>query len=190
MRNELYANASFLCERLYAEVKNEDIKLLLAECYLGEGKAYKAYEILKDCSQNANRYKFALICLKLNKFQEAERALLNRRQARPIQQQESQQSLLSQVPNGAAGLYVLGQVYERQMKRREAVEMYKQALALDPTLWCAFERLCKQQIHQSDPSKIFNESHPSVVKTNQLIREYMMMGSAAQGTTNSVNMSP
>ena len=85
MRNELYANASFLCERLYAEVKNEDIKLLLAECYLGEGKAYKAYEILRDCQQNANRYKFALICMKLNKFQEAERALLNRRQARPLQ---------------------------------------------------------------------------------------------------------
>jgi hypothetical protein len=28
IRNELY--------RLYAEVKNEDVKLLLAECYLGE----------------------------------------------------------------------------------------------------------------------------------------------------------
>jgi hypothetical protein len=36
LRNELYTNASFLCERLYAEVKNEDVKLLLAECYLGE----------------------------------------------------------------------------------------------------------------------------------------------------------
>lgn len=36
LRNELYANASFLCERLHAEVKNEDVKLLLAECYLGE----------------------------------------------------------------------------------------------------------------------------------------------------------
>ena len=75
---------------MYAEVKNEDVKLLLAECYLGEflflflnnigeGKAYKAYEVLKDCVQNANRYKFALTCVKLNKFQEAEKALLNRK---------------------------------------------------------------------------------------------------------------
>lgn len=79
MRNELYSNAAFLCERLFAEVKNEDVRLLLAECYLGEGKAYKAYEVLKDCVQNANRYKFALTCLKLNKYQEAEKALLNRR---------------------------------------------------------------------------------------------------------------
>jgi hypothetical protein len=36
IRNELFTNASFLCERLYAEVKNEDVRLLLAECYLGE----------------------------------------------------------------------------------------------------------------------------------------------------------
>ncbi len=35
IRNELYTNAAFLCERLCAEVKNEDTKLLLAECYLG-----------------------------------------------------------------------------------------------------------------------------------------------------------
>ena len=33
---ELYANAAFLCERLYAEVKSEDVKLMLAECYIGK----------------------------------------------------------------------------------------------------------------------------------------------------------
>ena len=32
---ELYANAAFLCERLHAEVANEEIRLMLAECYLG-----------------------------------------------------------------------------------------------------------------------------------------------------------
>jgi len=36
MSSELYANASFLCERLLAETKNEEVKLLLAECYLGK----------------------------------------------------------------------------------------------------------------------------------------------------------
>lgn len=48
-KNELYANASFLAERLYGQVKNEDVKLLLAQCYCGENKIYKAYEVLKDC---------------------------------------------------------------------------------------------------------------------------------------------
>jgi hypothetical protein len=93
LRNELYSNAAFLCERLFAEVRNEDVRLLLAECYLGEGKTYKAYEVLRDCSQAANRYKFALTCLKLNKFQEAEKALINKRQARPLMQNERQPSL-------------------------------------------------------------------------------------------------
>lgn len=53
---------------------------------IGEGKAYKAYEILKDCANPANRYKFALTCIKLNKLQEAEKALLNKRATRPLQQ--------------------------------------------------------------------------------------------------------
>lgn len=47
LRFELYANASFLCERLMAQVDNEEIRLLMAECYIGEGKAYKAYDVLK-----------------------------------------------------------------------------------------------------------------------------------------------
>jgi hypothetical protein len=50
-----------------------------AYSHIGEGKAYKAYEILKDCQNSQNRYKFALTCLKLNKLQEAERALLNKK---------------------------------------------------------------------------------------------------------------
>jgi hypothetical protein len=41
LRNELYANAAFLCERLFAEVKNEDVRLLLAECYLGNVYFYE-----------------------------------------------------------------------------------------------------------------------------------------------------
>ena len=51
--------------------------------------------------------------------------------------------------------------------------MYKNALQADPTLWCAFERLCRLQIHTIDPSKVFNESHPNVLKTNAVIKEYM-----------------
>lgn len=35
LQDELYSNAAFLCEKLYAEVNNEEVKLLLGECYLG-----------------------------------------------------------------------------------------------------------------------------------------------------------
>ena len=67
----------------------------------------------------------------------------------------------------------MGQVYGHQLKRKEAVEMYKAALNQDPTLWCAFERLCKLQIHTIEPSKVFNENHPNIKKMNQHIKDYM-----------------
>jgi len=160
---ELFSNAAFLCEKLYAqtkETKNEEVKLLLAECYLGifegitikgEGKAYKAYEVLKDCQANANRYKFALVCLKLNKLADAERVLLNKR-AFKNQPGQSEYS----VPNGAAGFYLLGLVCEKQIKIKDAIEFYTKALELDPTLWCAYEKLCK--LNQNlNPKTIFND---------------------------------
>ena len=31
LNNELFDNATFLCERLFAEIDNEDVRLLLAE---------------------------------------------------------------------------------------------------------------------------------------------------------------
>jgi len=70
-----------LCERLFAQVQNEDVRHLLAQCYIGEGKTYKAYEILKDCQSSKNRYKFALACIKLNRYNEAELALTGIRMA-------------------------------------------------------------------------------------------------------------
>ena len=62
---ELYTNAAFICERLLAITNNhssnssghhgsesqssqEDVKLMLAESYIGLGKIYKAYDVLKS----------------------------------------------------------------------------------------------------------------------------------------------
>jgi hypothetical protein len=36
LHNELYSNASFLCERLVAEISNEETRHMLAECYIGK----------------------------------------------------------------------------------------------------------------------------------------------------------
>lgn len=46
---------------------------------IGEGKTYKAYEVLKDAESPSNRYKFALTCIKLGKYEEAELALTGAR---------------------------------------------------------------------------------------------------------------
>jgi len=54
LRYELYSNAAFLCERLLAsfvptDPQIEEVKLMLAESYIGEGKPWKAYEVLREC---------------------------------------------------------------------------------------------------------------------------------------------
>ena len=54
----------------------------LIQLLIGEGKAYKAYEILRDSQLSANRYKLALVCIKLNKLQEAEKVLLNKKMSK------------------------------------------------------------------------------------------------------------
>lgn len=88
---------------------------------LGEGKAYKAYHVLKDCQSAKNRYKFALTCIKLNRYNEAELALTGAKlpqfshfgdafvnQRRHLNLNENQL-----IPNGASGYYLLGYVLEK-----------------------------------------------------------------------------
>jgi len=153
LQNHIYSNAVFLGERLLAEIDCEESRSILAECYMADLKAYKAFHILKDCKSEQNRYKFALVCLKLNKLKEAERALAssassgNNKYLLEITKPEN-------VPNGSHGLYLLGLISEKLQKQNEAKEFYKKALELNPTLWCAYEKLLKLG-ELRDPSEIF-----------------------------------
>lgn len=47
-----------------------------------------------------------------------------------------------QVPNGAAGLYLLGRICRLTNRQAKAAEYYAKALRLDPLLWTAYEELC------------------------------------------------
>lgn len=69
---------------------------------------------------------------------------------------------LKKVPNGAAGLFLLGQVRELMTKHKDAIKNYRQALKLDPTLWCAFERLCALKPEEVDSTKFFTRNHPFI----------------------------
>jgi len=66
------------------------------------------------------------------------------------------------VPNGAAGLYLLGWVRELLTKRSDAIKAYEKALEKDPTLWSAFERLCVLKPHELDVQKYFIEEHEAI----------------------------
>ena len=47
-----------------------------------------------------------------------------------------------QVPNGAAGWYLLGRVNRLTGRPGRAAEFYSRALQMDPMLWVAFTELC------------------------------------------------
>ena len=113
-------------------------------------------------------------CLKLNKLAEAEKVLLDYPNIRSLTIMDSEQ--MKKVPNGAAGLYLLGQVRELQSKRKEAAKNYRKALEMDPTLWCAYERLCVLEPGDSAGS-YFTENHVYIQKLNsEIMREFEVYG--------------
>lgn len=58
-------------------------------------------------------------------------------------------NLIAQVPNGAAGYYLLGRICVASNRHDAAIQYFSAALTLDPLLWCAYEELCNlgEQLH-------------------------------------------
>jgi anaphase-promoting complex subunit 3 len=50
--------------------------------------------------------------------------------------------VLLQVPNGAAGFFLLGKICRLSNRHDAAAQHFHAALMRDPTLWSAFEELC------------------------------------------------
>ncbi|EOY26904.1 CDC27 family protein, putative [Theobroma cacao] len=130
LNNYMRRNAIFLCERLCAEFPSEVNLQLLARCYLNNNQAHSAYHILKGTRTAQSRYLFALACLEMDLFGEAEAALL------PIEE------LSAEVSNGAAVQYLLGIIYRDTDRMKSSVEHFRKALSVDPLFWAAYEELC------------------------------------------------
>ena len=47
------------------------------------------------------------------------------------------------VPNGAAGMYLLGNICRRTNRRRRAIEYYRLSLRIDPLMWTSYEAMCE-----------------------------------------------
>ncbi|KAK1420361.1 hypothetical protein QVD17_21891 [Tagetes erecta] len=131
MRHLLYRNAIFMCERLCSEFPSETNLQLLAACYLQSNQAYAAFHILKGTQMPQSRYLFAISCYQMDLLKEAEMALC------PSNEPSAE------VPNGAAGHYLLGLIYRYTDRLKSAVHQFNQALSIDPLLWAAYEELCK-----------------------------------------------
>ncbi|CAN7076986.1 unnamed protein product [Brassica oleracea var. botrytis] len=149
VRNSLshfvYKNAIFMCERLCAEFPSEVNLQLLATSYLQNNQAYSAYHLLKGTQMAQSRYLFALSCYQMDLLNEAESALC------PLNEPGAE------IPNGAAGHYLLGLIYKYTDRRKNAAQQFKQSLTLDPLLWAAYEELCILGAAE-EPSAVFGEA--------------------------------
>ncbi|KAK6236374.1 Tetratricopeptide repeat 1 - like 10 [Theobroma cacao] len=130
LRHFMFRNAIFLCERLCAEFPSEANLQLLAACYLQNNQAYSAYHILKGTQTAQSRYLFAVSCFQMDLLNEAETALC------PANEPGGE------IPNGAAGHYLLGLIYRYTDRRKSAIHHFRLALSIDPLLWAAYEELC------------------------------------------------
>ncbi|XP_073139770.1 cell division cycle protein 27 homolog B isoform X1 [Henckelia pumila] len=143
LRHFVHRNAIFMCERLCAEFPSETNLQLLATCYLQNNQAHCAYQILKGAHMAQCRYLFALSCFQMDLLSEAEAAL-------------SPSESCTEVPNGAAGHYLLGLIFRYTDRRQSAIHHFNQALTLDPLLWTAYEELCTLGAAE-EATKVFDE---------------------------------
>jgi anaphase-promoting complex subunit 3 len=58
------------------------------------------------------------------------------------------------VPNGAAGLALLGKIYRKTSRKQRATKFFQMSLQLDPFLWTSFEALAEMG-EQVDPASVF-----------------------------------
>ncbi|XVE70488.1 hypothetical protein DITRI_Ditri10aG0076200 [Diplodiscus trichospermus] len=130
LRHFMFKNAIFLCERLCAEFPSEVNLQLLAACYLQNNQAHSAYHILKGTQMAQSRYLFAISCFQMDLLNEAETALC------PANEPGGE------IPNGAAGHYLLGLIYRYTDRQKSAIHHFRLALSIDPLLWAAYEELC------------------------------------------------
>ena len=134
LQNHLYENATFLAERLCAEMQNEAARLNLATCYLMAGAANRAASVLAGATAPQNRYLLAVCCMRLGRLSDASTALLG--------PGNPDNEAVANVPNGACGLYLIGMVCVKLQHRARAIKYLTRSLTANPFLWSSYEALC------------------------------------------------
>jgi len=78
------------------------------------------------------------------------------------------------IPNGAAGLYLLGTICRRTNRSKRAAEFYRLSLKLDPMLWTSYEALCEMGAATDitdDPTAVFGVFPSPLMQVLQNIEE-------------------
>mmetsp|Transcript_46567 Transcript_46567/g.98819 ORF Transcript_46567/g.98819 Transcript_46567/m.98819 type:complete len:882 (-) Transcript_46567:263-2908(-) len=119
----------------------------------------------RERTRSSARYLLAKCCYDLNLYSEAEETLLRHCResfARAVNEGggtvngvkirgnrgEAMDAWIVQttpcpVPNGSAGLHLLGNICRRTNRRQRAIEYYRLSLKMDPLMWTSYEALCE-----------------------------------------------
>ena len=167
----LYENAVFYAEKLYCECQNEEVCYLLAKGYIGLGKFHQAYQILKETKGHQCRYLFVIICIKLNKFIDAEKGILTQKL---FGKGINNKDLDEVVPQGAYGYYLYGNILEKLNRKNDAFIAYKKSMDIDPFMWCSFNKMCKIDPKKVDHNKYYSELNPKILLFNKKISNILL----------------
>lgn len=99
---------------------------LLAKCYHHSGRVNQAIAVLEGSKRAQNRYLLAVCCFQQGKLIEAENALRGDGDHHFVDVQASEQ-----IPNGAAGLYLMGRICRRANRREQAIMFFTKRYAND-----------------------------------------------------------
>jgi anaphase-promoting complex subunit 3 len=95
---------------------------LLATCYYRGGNPNRAIAVLEGARAPENRYLLAICCFQKNKLVEAENALVGGENG-----YVGAASTNESIPNGAAGMYLMGRICRRVNRRQQAIECFVRA---------------------------------------------------------------
>lgn len=168
IQNFHYTDATFLAERLYAEVKNDESTYLLARTYYLSGDINKSYWLLKNSSIDhlpAAKLLLAKCCFDIDKLHEAETILIGTNSS--INTFALDDFTHTHADQGAFALQLLAKVCEKSDRHQKASECYRKSLKLNPFLWSSFEALCR--LGERVDTSIFCSS---AIKTNRSHVEY------------------
>jgi len=180
LNNLMWKQAIFFAERLVAECRAEETTYLLALAYFHNQDHERARWHLQGNKLPEARYLLATCCFLLRRWEEAEDALL------PGPSMASAGGL-ADIVNGAAGLFLLGQIKEKQSKSDHAIECYAKCLELSPFMWEAYERWSWLILGSPSPSKSSTASLAASTFTDErLAHSAAAATTAAHGGTSSL----
>ncbi|OQR92961.1 anaphase-promoting complex subunit [Thraustotheca clavata] len=168
LEQSVFSSAVFLAERLVAENSSESNVGLLAQAYYRSGDGHRAISLLQNGVHSpSNKYLLALCCYEAGRLAEAESALIQTKYDGKNHGNE-----VEDVPNGAAGLYLMGCICRRAGRIEHAIQYFTASLKEDPFLWSAYEGLCELGC-EVPPEEFFGHSAREAINMQTLAKAKM-----------------